>query len=146
MPRTTRTILLHYGGAVFFTALAVLLRRLLRPWLGSSPSFPILYGAVALSVWFGSYRPALLAAVLGFLAGDWLLVGPRGTTLRNAPKLTGLILYLLCCAIGVGLGETMHTGRRPSLGRRRRLEQEAEGRGRAARTSTGNTLPGLARA
>ena len=35
MGSTTRTTLLHYGGAVVFTTLAVVLRLLLDPWLGN---------------------------------------------------------------------------------------------------------------
>src|SRR5262249_1366685 len=74
----TRTILLTYGGGVVFPALAVLLRRLLDPWLGAPLPLATLYGAVAIAVWLGGYRPALLAAVLGYLACDWLFIEPRG--------------------------------------------------------------------
>jgi hypothetical protein len=53
MRRTTRTILLRYGDAAVFTALAVLLRWLLAPWLGDSLPLPTLCGVVALAVWIG---------------------------------------------------------------------------------------------
>jgi hypothetical protein len=46
MTSTARTILLHSGGAAVFTALAVLRRWLLDPWLGDYLPFPTLYGAV----------------------------------------------------------------------------------------------------
>ena len=101
----TRTILLNYGGAVVFTALAVLLRWLLDPWLGDHLPLATLYGAVAIAVWLGGYRPALLAAVLGYLACDWLFIEPRGTFgLGIARDLIGLVAYLASCGIIVGFG------------------------------------------
>src|SRR5262245_51319146 len=69
---------MQYGGAVVFTALAVSLRWLLDPWLGDFLPLATLYGGVALAVWFGGYRPALLAMLLGYLACDYLFIPPRG--------------------------------------------------------------------
>ena len=104
----TRTILLNYGGAVVFTALAVLLRWLLDPWLGDHLPLATLYGAVAIAVWLGGYRPALLAVVLGYLACDWLFIEPRGAFgLGNARNLIGLVAYLVSCGIILGFGEAL---------------------------------------
>jgi hypothetical protein len=44
---------LRYGGAVVFTALAVLVRSLLDPVLGDSLPLATLYGAVAFAAWLG---------------------------------------------------------------------------------------------
>src|SRR5262245_6340538 len=113
MGGTTRTSLAHYGGAVLFTALAVLLRWLLAPWLNDYVPLATLYGAVAFAVWFGGYRPALLAVVLGYLACDWLFIEPRGRFgFGSARNLVGLCLYLLSCGIIIGFGEMMHAFRR----------------------------------
>jgi PAS domain S-box-containing protein len=113
MRRTTRTILWHYGGAVAFTAVAVFLRGLLDPWLGNHLPLATLYGAVALAVWVGGYRPALLAAALGFLACDWLFVEPRGAFGFYTPRnLIGLGAYLLSCGIIIGFGEALRAARR----------------------------------
>jgi hypothetical protein len=49
MSSKTQTVLLHYGGALVFTALAVLVRCLGEP-------LAALYGAVALAVWFHDSR------------------------------------------------------------------------------------------
>jgi PAS domain-containing protein len=112
MGRTTRTILLRYGGAVIFTALAVLLRWLLDPWLGDSLPLSTLYGAVAVAVWLGGYQSALLAVVLGYLACDWLFTEPRGAfSFDGARGFIGLCLYLLPCGIIIGFGEAMHRAR-----------------------------------
>jgi PAS domain S-box-containing protein len=113
MTSTTRTIFLHYGGALVVAVLAVLLRWLLDPWLGDSLPFSTLFGAVAIAVWFGGYRPAVLTTVLGFLTCEWLFVEPRSALdLNNARNLIGLCLSLLSCDIVIGLGEALHAARR----------------------------------
>jgi hypothetical protein len=63
MRSTPRTILLHSGGAVIFTALAVLVRWLLDAWLGNFRPVPTLFGAVALIVCHCGYRPGFVAAL-----------------------------------------------------------------------------------
>ncbi len=124
MGGTARTILVHYGGAVVFTALAVLVRWLLDPWLGDSLPLVTLFGAVAVAVWLGGYRPALVAAVLGYLACAWLFVEPRGSLgLDNARNVIGLFAYLLSCGFLVGFGEAMHAARRRFESKKRRLER-----------------------
>jgi signal transduction histidine kinase/ActR/RegA family two-component response regulator len=108
MRSTTQIILLHYGGAVLFTALAVVLRWLLDPWVGDNLPLVTLYGAIAAVVWFGGYRPALLAVALGFLASDYLFMEPRGSlALGQAHQFVELALYLLTCSFIVGFGEAM---------------------------------------
>jgi PAS domain-containing protein len=113
MNSTTRTILLHYGGAVVCTALAVLARSLLDPVVGDYLPLATLYGAVAFAAGLGGYRPALLALVLGYLACDYLFIEPRGTVLHlDARNLVGLILYLFSCAVIIGFGEALRAARR----------------------------------
>jgi PAS domain S-box-containing protein len=119
---TTR-VLLRYGGAVVFAALAVVLRGLLDPWLGDYLPFQTLYGAVALAVWLGGYRPALLAVALGYLASRWMFVEPRGSlAVDSARSLIGLGTYLFSCGIIIGFGEALHTARRRTERHERQLE------------------------
>lgn len=90
----------------------VLFRGLADPMLGDHLPLATVYGAVAFAVWFGGYRPALLAAVLGYLACDYLFVQPRGTFGFTGPhNLFGLILYIPSCAIIIGFGEAMRVSR-----------------------------------
>src|SRR5579883_186394 len=118
MRGVSRTILLHYSGAVLFTALAVLVRFLLDPMMGDSRPLATLYGAVVLVAWLGGYRPAILALVLGYLACNYLFIEPRGKfLLLDSRSLTGLILDLFSCAIIIGFAEALRFGRR-------RLEEE----------------------
>ena len=59
-------------------AAAVFLRWLLDPVMGDTLPLVTLFGAVAAAVWVGGYRPAVVVAVLGYLACDYLFIAPRG--------------------------------------------------------------------
>ncbi len=124
---------LAYVLAVLAVAGAILLRWLLDPLLGSHLPLTTLYGTVAIAVWYGGYRPALLAASLGYLGADILFIEPRGTlTFRGADQVLGLVLYLLSCLLIIALGEAMRTARRRAeasrqdiLDKNKQLELEA---------------------
>jgi PAS domain S-box-containing protein len=122
MSGKTRTLLLHFGGAVVFTALAILVRYGIDSALGDHLPLATLYGAVAFSVWLGGYRPALLAMVLGYLACDYLFIVPRGQGLHlDTPNLVGLILYVYSCAFIIGLGEALRVAERRAQQQRESL-------------------------
>jgi K+-sensing histidine kinase KdpD len=113
MGGTTRTVLLHCGGAVVFTPLAVLVRSLLDPVVGDYLPLATPNWAVALASRLGGYGPALLAVVLGYLACDYLFIAPRGKVLvLDTRNLIGLILYLFSCAIIIGFGAALRMARR----------------------------------
>lgn len=113
MVSTPRTVLWPYVGTAILTAAAVLVRWLLDPWLGDSLPFATLYGTVALAVWLGGWRPAVLAAVLGVFACQVLFVAPRGSLgLDQARPLVGTLTCLASCGLIIGLGEAMQAARR----------------------------------
>ena len=66
-----------YGVAVLTTAAALIVRGLADPWLGNAVPFSTLYAAVAVAVWCGGFRPALLTAGLGYVGINYLLIPPR---------------------------------------------------------------------
>jgi PAS domain S-box-containing protein len=125
--------LLEYGAAVLAVAAAVFVRWLLDPLLGQDLALATLYGAVAVAVWFGGYRPALLAAVLGYVAANYLFVEPRGALgIERSRDVVDLVLYSLSCAILIGFGEAVRfslrraeANRQEALARQKQLEQEA---------------------
>src|SRR5262249_29160820 len=82
------------------------------------------YGAVAVAVWFGGWRPALLASLLGFAAADLLFVEPEQAaplSLKGPGGVAGLAIYLGSCLIVIGLG----SGMRAAKGRAQRAAGEA---------------------
>jgi PAS domain S-box-containing protein len=113
MSSATRTVLVHYGGAVGLAAAAVLVRWVFDPYLRDTLPFVTLFGAVAAAVWFSGYRPAVLVVVFGYLACAYLFAEPRGTIgFNEARNPAGLIAYFATCAIIIGFGEALHVARR----------------------------------
>jgi PAS domain S-box-containing protein len=98
---------------------AVLLRWALDPLMGDTLPLVTLFGAVALAVWVGGYRPAVLVVVLGYVACAYLFIEPRGSVAMADPRhFTGLAAYLFTCAIIVAFGEALRAAqRRAEVGR-----------------------------
>ena len=67
-----------YATAIAALVAAVLLRWLLDPLIGDTLPLVTLFGAVAAAVWVGGHRPAIIVAVVGYLACDYLFIQPRG--------------------------------------------------------------------
>jgi PAS domain S-box-containing protein len=98
--------------AVFTTAVlalagSVLLRWLLDPVMGDALPLVTLFGAVAAAVWVGGYLPAVVVAILGYLAAAYLFIPPRGDFRVDFPNLVGLAAYLFTCSLIVVIGEAM---------------------------------------
>ena len=111
MRRRLPTLLSSLAVAVAATAVAVLVRWLLNPWMGSSAPFMTLYGAVAIAVWYGGYPAAVLATALGFVACDYLFREPafRFTLAADLPT---PVLFLLTAGIIIVLGGAMRRAQR----------------------------------
>jgi K+-sensing histidine kinase KdpD len=90
-----------------------LLRWLLDPLMGEHWATVTVYGAVAAAVWYGGYRPALVATILGYLACNYLFMEPRGhIALRHIYSSIGLALYLFACSFIIGFGEALRAAQR----------------------------------
>jgi PAS domain S-box-containing protein len=120
--------------AVVATAGAVLLRLALNPWLGHSLPFITLYGAVAAAVWFGGWAPALLSAVIGYVAADLLIVetDPGSLLSVHGPGgMAGALIYLASVCVVIGFGhatrkahERLEAAARAALEQKQALERE----------------------
>jgi PAS domain S-box-containing protein len=122
-----------YVVAIIAVLAAVGLRWLIDPWLGDRLTLVTLYGAVALAVWFGGYRPALLTTLAGYLACDYLFIKPRGSFDFSSPAwLLGFLAYAASCAIIIGFGEAMRRARQRAWARQELL--------RIALTSIGDAV------
>lgn len=111
-----------YLVAIAVTAAMVALRWLLDPVMGDTLPLVTLFGGVAIVVWFGGYRPALVSVALGYLACAYLFVSPRGTFGNlDSQNLIGLLAYAVTCGFIVGLGEAMRIAQRRSAENEERL-------------------------
>jgi K+-sensing histidine kinase KdpD len=117
--------LLRYAFAIVSIALATWVRILLDPFLGDHNSlFPTLLFAVLVTAWYGGLWPALVAAILGAITGDYFLVPPRGSFELNGLEQWMELCFYLCVSLGIAvLGGVMQAA---PLGSLRKLRQARE--------------------
>jgi PAS domain S-box-containing protein len=100
----------------------VLLRWLADPFSGGYLLFAPLFAAVAVAVWYGGYRPALVSVVLGILAYSYLFMEPRGSfAIHRVQDYVAVGTYLLTSSIIIGFGQAMRVGQRRAAEGRERL-------------------------
>jgi len=105
--RFSTNALSRYALALAATALALLGRWLLDPYLGNYTPYILLYGAVALCAIYAGFVPSILAAILGLIGANYWFVAPRGSlALSNVTHLVATLAYLFVCILITAAGET----------------------------------------
>ncbi len=84
-----------YGASVLVIGAAALARAGLGPLLGDHYPLGTFYAAVAVIGWFWGVGPAVVAAILGYLVGDYLFLSPQGS---HRPFVLELTVYGVICA------------------------------------------------
>jgi PAS domain S-box-containing protein len=105
-PAGIRSAATNYALSFAALAAALLLRSLLDGWLGDSLPLVTVLGAVAVAVWLGGYRPALMVTIVGYVASAYLFIEPRGR-FSDPEILIRMVGYLIACAIIIGFGEAL---------------------------------------
>lgn len=102
-----------YGVAVLATAVSLLLRLPLVPWLGYHAELMTFFPAVIVSAYLGGLGPGLVATVLGAAAGDFFFIEPRYSfAIATTGSAYGMGLFVLTGAVISGVMESMHRSRR----------------------------------
>jgi PAS domain S-box-containing protein len=102
-----------YLVAILAVGIAIAIREALAPWLGARVPFITVFGAVIVAAWYGGPGPALLAAVVGWFASEFLFIAPRGVfTFRGVEQLLEIAAYFFSTLLIAGLGGAMHRARR----------------------------------
>jgi PAS domain S-box-containing protein len=113
MRDTLRARLGAHGVAVLATAVTLVVRWLLLPWLGYDRPFLTFFPAVLLSAYWGGWGPGLLATLLGTAAGDFFLTDPPGSFKIQGPgEAYALGLFVLGGVLISGLSESLHRSQR----------------------------------
>jgi PAS domain S-box-containing protein len=89
-----------YVASVLLVGVAALLRAALAPLLGDHYPLGTFYAAVAIIGWFWGVGPAVAAAILGYLVGDYLFLTPQGSHDFSVLELTA---YAVICSGLIGL-------------------------------------------
>jgi PAS domain S-box-containing protein len=144
MRTTAKSAPVAYLLALTALTVAIVVRWLLDPVLQNFLPLVTLYGAVAIGVWAGGYRPALLVVIGGYLACDYLFIEPRGAIgTPGMQNLVGAVAYLLTCSIIIAFGVMLATNRRRDENDRdERAEQLAAAEARI-RSVLDNVIDGI---
>lgn len=98
--------ILGYLIALASLAVAIFLRWAFDPLLGDSMPIVMLSSAVAVTVWAGGYRPALMVAISGYLICLYYFVEPRHSFQISSDRaVIGSIAYVAMCLIIIVIGE-----------------------------------------
>lgn len=90
-------------------AAGLLLRAPLDLLLQGRYPFGTIYVVVGLVGWWAGVAPAIVVAILGYLAGNWLFVDPRGVLFGAVEHdWIELVFYVTMCAGGILLARRVH--------------------------------------
>lgn len=88
----------HYLLPCLVAVISVALRWRLNPWLGAGVPTVALLGVVALAVWYGGTRPAIVAGILGYGANTYFFTPLNGFLPVADPALLANTLVLVAAA------------------------------------------------
>ena len=110
MPLNRSSAVTRYGLALLAVGVALALRGLVTPWLGTSFPLATMFPAVAFVVWAAGWGPALVTALAGWFAGSFMF---RGVFINGGfNDFVALVVYMLSCGSVVLLGEAMRAAQR----------------------------------
>jgi signal transduction histidine kinase len=104
--RISQNIFRRYAAALAATAIALVVRRALHPFLGDSLPYVTLFPAVAFSAWVCGVGPSLFAILVG-LAGArfWFLEPAHTLGVWSTPQAIDAAVFVAACALMVAIGE-----------------------------------------
>src|SRR6266850_1721762 len=101
-----------YLVALAAVAVALVIRGLIDPVIGKGTATVTLYGAIAVAVWHGGYKPGFVAAVVGYLAVNYFFIDPRGSiSLESVSDVVRFAAFLISATLIIALGGAMHSAR-----------------------------------
>ncbi len=112
MAHSPGSFIFRYSVAIISVALAIWARLLFDPVLGLQFPFATVFLAVLITAWYGGFRPALVALVLGAIGSRYFLIPPRGSLgMTSFEQQMGLALYIFT-GLGISLlAGSMHAAR-----------------------------------
>ena len=96
-------------------------------WMGLRVPYATTFGAVAVTVWMGGWRPAALVAVLGFSIATFYFVEPVGKfDITDIDNVLTAVLFCISTTIIILLGENMRRARDRARAAETELKARAE--------------------
>ena len=117
----TSFVLKGQGAALIATAIALVWRLALDPFLGDHLPYLTFFMAIGFATWYAGLAAALTATLLGGLAAVWFFIPPRfSLAVNDVSQLVGLVTYGMVSLTFVAFGQVMNRARR-------RAEELAQG-------------------
>ena len=117
-----RDIVVRYALAVLAPLLAIYLRSLLNPLMGTANLYHTVWAAIVFSAWYCGFAPSILSTIVAAV-GIWLWLLPRqGPFGVSSADFYGMIGFILFAGLIVAVGES----NRRSRSRLTAAEREAQ--------------------
>ena len=108
VPRSRRPLSLVYGVAVLSSAVALLARVLLTPYIQAKYPFTTFFLAVMITAWYGGLGPGLLAAALGYLGAAFFIPPYHNLVPHDTSDYIGAGIFLFVSVCSALLSESQH--------------------------------------
>src|SRR6202047_8668 len=97
---------MRYGVALLATAVALLVRLGLNPFLGDYVPYITLLPAVAFCAWYCGVGPSILSAVLALIGAQYWFIPPaHSLRIVGMAQVIGIVLFLSVSSVLLAMGE-----------------------------------------
>src|SRR5580700_10722655 len=104
--RIPTNLVARYSLALLATAIALVLRLLLAPLLGTMNPYHTLWAAVVFSAWYCGLGPSILSVIAGAVGVTYLFLVPQYSfSVHNSADLFGVAGFVILSGFIVAMGE-----------------------------------------
>jgi signal transduction histidine kinase len=115
-----------FAAAFAAAAIALTLRWLLNPVLGTDLPYITLFPAIAFAAWYCGIGPSAISTVIMALGAQYSIVTPRQLLPSNLSQWLGVLAFGLVCAVLIAMGEVHRRREHILLDAHRRMEQTVD--------------------
>jgi signal transduction histidine kinase len=125
----SKTTAMRFAVALLATAVALVVRLALNPFLGDYVPYITLLPAVAFCAWYCGIGPSILAAVFALIgARYWFIAPAHSLRIVGTPQVIGIVAFLVVCSVLVAMGEARRRREAVLWAAQRELEEAVKER------------------
>src|SRR6266852_4009889 len=118
-----------YAVALLATAVALLVRLGLNPFLGDHVPYITLFPAVAFCAWYCGVGPSVLSVVLALIGAQyWFISRAHSLRIVGTAQVTGILVFLSVSSILLAMGEVRRRREEVLCAAQRELEEAVQER------------------
>jgi signal transduction histidine kinase len=105
--RISKRTVTRYAVALLATAIALLVRLALNPFLGDYVPYITLFPAVAFCAWYCGVGPSILSGIVAIIGMRYWFIPPvHSLRVHGTPQAVAMLVFLLGSSVLVAMGET----------------------------------------